>query len=271
MSGRWWRAYSRARHDPKLLKLSDKDFRWWFNLVCVAADNGGALPYIRDLAAEFRTSEQTITVAIERLRLAGLFEIEGEPGPDVRYIAHNWNVLQYVSDSSSNRVKRFRERQLNDDETFQKRPQRTETEAETETDSKKGNVGAIAPSPTVEAVEVFNALAAEHDWPKVQVLNTQRKRALDQCLKAVGGPVGWQTLLAKVTASDFLMGRTRRSDEHVNWRFDFDFLVKPKRYIKLMEGGYDNPAVSSNGSSGGLVADFARAADMLRDKQYSGL
>jgi hypothetical protein len=129
MSGRWWRAYSRARHDPKLLKLTDKDFRWWFNFLCVASENGGRLPFVRDLAAEFRTTEHAISVALDRLRVVhGLFEIEGEPGPDVVYVPHNWNVLQYVSDSSSNRVKQFRERQRNVSVT----PSESETEAETE-------------------------------------------------------------------------------------------------------------------------------------------
>ncbi len=141
MSGRWWRAYSRARHDPKMLKLTDKDFRWWFNLVCVASDNDGVLPFIRDLAAEFRTTEHAITVAIERLRVAGLFDIKGEPGPDVRYSPHNWNGLQYKTDVSTGRVKQFRERQRNVSVT----PSETETEAET--DSVALATGAEAPDP----------------------------------------------------------------------------------------------------------------------------
>lgn len=239
MSGRWWRAYSRARHDPKLLKLSDRDFRWWFNFVCVAADNDGRMPYVRDLAAEFRTSEHTIAVAIERLRCAGLFEIDGEPGPDVQYVPHNWNGLQYKNDVSTDRVKRFRKRR----ETVSETPSESEadTEADTEQKVEKGKSGAVAPSPLVaDAVARFNSAAAEHDWPIVQSMNATRKKALTGCLKAVGGIDGWQAMLAKVTASDFLMGRTARSDDHAHWRFTFDFLLMPKRYIKIMEGGYDN-------------------------------
>lgn len=145
MSGRWWRAYSRARHEPKLLKLSDKDFRWWFNLLCVASERGGKLPFIRDLAAEFRVSENVIAVAIERLRLAGLFEIEGEPGADVIYVPHNWNVLQYVSDSSSNRVKQFRERRRNVSETPSENRDREQS-------SEANASGAAAPGDPVKAL-----------------------------------------------------------------------------------------------------------------------
>lgn len=100
--------------------------------------------------------------------------------------------------------------------------------------------GAVAPSPTAEAVDLFNHAAADHDWPQVQSMNPSRTRALTGCLKSIGGIEGWQTLLAKVMASDFLMGRTARADDHANWRFTFDFLLMPKRYTKIMEGGYDN-------------------------------
>lgn len=128
MSGRWWRAYNRARHDPKLLKLSDRHFRWWFNLVCVAADNDGVLQSHADLAVEFRTSATAMTQALDALVTAGLLEHD-EAG--IR--PHNWNGLQYVSDSSSNRVKQFRERQRNVSETT------SESETEADTESKKDN------------------------------------------------------------------------------------------------------------------------------------
>lgn len=141
--------------------------------------------------------------------------------------------------------------------SLEKRREEIEKREETE----KREVGAVAPSPTAEAVEIFNRMAAEHDWPQVQVLNPTRRTALVNCLKAIGGIEGWQTLLAKALASDFLMGRTKRSDEHANWRFDFDFLVKPKRYIKLMEGGYDNPRNGPVQGKSGLSAALAGLAD----------
>jgi len=136
MSGRWWRAYSRARHDPKLLKLTDKHFRWWFNLVCVASENGGTLPPHADLAVEFRVSGKVMTDILDALVASGLLD-HTEAG--IR--PHNWNVLQYVSDSSSNRVKQFRERQRNVSVT----PSETETEADTEkTSPPNGGEGAPA-------------------------------------------------------------------------------------------------------------------------------
>lgn len=129
MSGRWWRAYSRARHDPKLLRLTDKDFRWWFNLICVAADNGGVLPSIVNLAVEFRCNERALQISVARLQEAGLLDVT-----ETGLKPHNWNGLQYISDVSTERVKRFRKRH----ETVSETPSETEsdTEADTETEKK---------------------------------------------------------------------------------------------------------------------------------------
>lgn len=103
MSGRWWRAYGRARHDPKLLKLSDKHHRWWFDLVCVASDNGGTLPSHADLAAEFRVTGKAMTEILDALIAGGLFDHD-ETG--IR--PHNWDGLQFLSDNGAERVRRHR-------------------------------------------------------------------------------------------------------------------------------------------------------------------
>lgn len=143
MSGRWWRAYSRARHDPKLLKLTDRQFRWWFNLVCAAADNDGVLPDHADLAVEFRVSGVAMTKALDELIAAGLFDHD-ETG--IR--PHNWNGLQYKSDVSNERVKRFRERHRNGECNVTETPSESEADTETDSDTKANAlVGAPAPKP----------------------------------------------------------------------------------------------------------------------------
>lgn len=136
MSGRWWRAYSRARHDPKLLKLTDKQFRWWFSLVSVAADNDGLLPSHEDLAVEFRVSGKVMTEALDALVAAGLLDHD-ETG--IR--PHNWDALQYKSDTSADRMRRLRERQrdVTSDEpcdvTSPVTVTRSESESESETEA----------------------------------------------------------------------------------------------------------------------------------------
>lgn len=106
---RWWRAYTAARHDPKLLRLSDKHFRWWFNMLCLAGEHEGRLPSITDMAAEFRMSPKAMKQIVATLMDAGLLE---EVEHDT-YEPHNWASRQFKSDVSSERVKRHRERQRN--------------------------------------------------------------------------------------------------------------------------------------------------------------
>jgi hypothetical protein len=138
MSGRWWRAYNGARHDAKLLRLSDKHFRWWFNLICVAAERDGYLPDHADLCAEFRTSAKAMTEILDALVAARLFDHD-ETG--IR--AHNWNERQYKSDVSNERVKRYRERQRNAECNVTETPSENRVQiTDTETDKL---VGADAP------------------------------------------------------------------------------------------------------------------------------
>lgn len=127
MSGRWWRAYERSRHDPKLLKLSDRDFRGWYLVVCTASAYGGTLPPLADLAIEIRRSEDATSKLLATLNAAALLDEN-----DGRYMPHNWNGLQYKSDVSNERVKRFRQRQCNVTET----PSESETDTEADTEKK---------------------------------------------------------------------------------------------------------------------------------------
>lgn len=81
-----------------------------------------------------------------------------------------------------------------------------------------------------EAVNKYNSIGLA----KVQKLSQSRKSKLSQRLKDCGGMEGWVACLEKVKSSDFLMGRTK------NWRADFDFIITDNKFIKIMEGAYDN-------------------------------
>lgn len=222
MSGRWWRAYSRARHDAKLLKLTDKQFRWWFNLVCVASENGGTLPPHADLSAEFRVSGKTTTKMLDDLIAAGLFDHSDE---GIR--PHNWNTLQYVSDSSSNRVKQFRERHRNVSVT----PSESETEPDTEpevTTTRTVEAGAAA------AFAAYQQSAEQHGWPNPQFMNSTRRYAIEERLRECGGLEGWNAALDAASTAEFLKGTDGRCQR---W-FDLDWLLKPQNFTRLMEGRY---------------------------------
>ncbi len=125
MSSHWWRAYDEAVDDPKLLLLSDRAHRAWFNLMCLASIGGGRLPERKVIELKLRLSASKTKAVLDELIEAGLLDQD-----DVGLAPHNWNGRQYKSDVSTERVKRFREQQRNVSETPpENRIQKPETES----------------------------------------------------------------------------------------------------------------------------------------------
>lgn len=109
---RWWRAYDGAVDHAKLLLLSDRQHRAWFNLMCVVSENGGALPDIKVVAVKLRMSQAKVAGLVAELRDARLFdEVDGQIVP------HNWNRRQFRTDvtdpTNADRQQRFRDRHRN--------------------------------------------------------------------------------------------------------------------------------------------------------------
>jgi len=102
---RWFRAYDEALDDPKIQRLSDALFKTWFNLLCLASRNNGALPEVSEIAFALRLSEKDAGKRIGELIESGLIDRDGET-----LRPHNWNHRQFSSDVSNERVKRHRER-----------------------------------------------------------------------------------------------------------------------------------------------------------------
>lgn len=139
---RWWRAYDEAVDDPKLLLLSDKQHRAWFNLMCVASANGGVLPSEAVIGVKLRLAPAKVTAILSDLTAAGLLDKAG----DGTFIPHNWNGRQYKSDVSTERVKTFRERSRNVKRNVSVTPPETENrKTETESNSEANASGADAP------------------------------------------------------------------------------------------------------------------------------
>jgi hypothetical protein len=124
----WFRFYTEVLNDPKILRLTDKEFRTWVLTLCVAAENDGKI-CTDDLAIQLRMPEAKTSQLFDSLVVRGLLH-ETEDGCAE---PHNWKVRQYKSDVSTVRVKRFRERH----ETVSETPPDTEAEQKqirTETD-----------------------------------------------------------------------------------------------------------------------------------------
>jgi hypothetical protein len=98
------------------------------------------------------------------------------------------------------------------------------------------------------AVSRYNAAAEKAGWPKVQKLSAARSKKLKARLKDCDGLPGWEAVLRKAFASDFLRGRSRDP-----WTaFAFDWLVTAGNFTKVMEGNYDNRDHKPNAAAGSV-------------------
>ncbi len=136
----WLRLYDTILDDPKIQMLSDRAFRMLVNLWCLAKRNGGKLTDdLNSLAFSLRMPTGKVRDTMQALISAKLID-RIEHG----YEPHEWNIHQYQSDVSTERVKRFRERSKKPDETVTETPPDTDSEPETESEQKEvGSATAI--------------------------------------------------------------------------------------------------------------------------------
>lgn len=116
----WVRLYRDSLHNPKIVSLSDRLHRVWHNCLLIA-DDAGTLPSMRDIACHLR---MTITEAEQSiLDLVELELIDAEAISAERvYTLHDWTTHQYVSDLSTDRVRKYRDKSKKErDETAMKR------------------------------------------------------------------------------------------------------------------------------------------------------
>lgn len=102
----WFRMYVDMLNSAKVQILEPKTFKAWVNILCIVSNNDGVLPEtLHETAFLLRVTEDELNVIIEELLYNGLLEED-----DGIYSPHNWNDRQYKSDSSYERVRKYREK-----------------------------------------------------------------------------------------------------------------------------------------------------------------
>lgn len=222
---RWFRFHADAMRNPKVGRLSDKEFRLWVELLCVAADNDGLIPCLDDLKHVLKRRLDHLSTGVDRLISVGLIECL-EDG----YAPHDWNKSQYKSDVSTDRVKKHREKR-NVSET----PPDTDTDTETETykEPKGSSASEDAPLTASELLNDWNELAGELGLPKAEAMSKARKAAFLARCREFPGLEPWRRAFASIRGSPFLRGQNDKG-----WKADIDFLLQAKSFTKLIEGSY---------------------------------
>lgn len=124
---RWFRFYAAAMRNPKVVGLSDKDFRLWVGLMAIASENDGTIPGDDTLKTLLGLRYDHLKSGLSRLISAALIDVI-----DGGYEPHNWRKHQYKSDTSTERVKKYRS-----ERNVSKALRETAPEAEADTDSIK--------------------------------------------------------------------------------------------------------------------------------------
>jgi len=106
---KWFRLYDEIPEDPKMIQLSDQEFRVWIYLLC--ALNKQSLrgycsvinPVLKIIRGAMNTRLRSVLNAIDKLESLGMVKRNSE---SLQII--NWDKRQYKSDDVAERVKRYR-------------------------------------------------------------------------------------------------------------------------------------------------------------------
>jgi len=249
---RWFRLYDDTLNDPKILKLSDRTYRVWIGILCVASKNDGALPPFEDMALMLRMKPEKFQPELEKLITAGLIDHD-----DNGLRPHNWQGRQYKSDVSTERVKRFRNGGRNVSETPPETEQSTDTEAE-----KKESAALRAPPAPSPAVlrETKKRAKARAPLPDLWAISdVERAYAKDR-----GFADGQIASMATAFENHHRAKGSLMADWTAAWRTWCENEIKYNRGNGNGFGGSRPLQNAGNGNSGSVVAAAGRLRERLR-------
>jgi hypothetical protein len=186
---RWFRSHASKLNSPKVQRLSDKLYRAWDSLLCVACEFDGVLPPVADTAFMLRKSEKETTALVDQLLDRGFF-VKTERGIE----PHDWNEWQYKSDVSTDRVQRFRKRQRNVSLSVTGNVPETPSESETDTETDSSVPNGTGGKPPDVATVIFGqgrqwlqSSTGKSDGECRKLLGRWRQKSGDEALIAALG------------------------------------------------------------------------------------
>jgi hypothetical protein len=136
MANPWFRLYSEFAHDPKIQMLPEAMQRRYVMLMCLRCSETLETLHETEIAFQLRLSEAEL-IETKQLFVSKNFI-------DKQWNLLNWDKRQFVSDSSTMRVRKYRDKKKqpsNADETLQKRQSNAvDTDTDTEQKHKKTTV-----------------------------------------------------------------------------------------------------------------------------------
>lgn len=128
MSNSWFRFYNEVLNDPKVQNLEEWIFKIWINCLCVASLYDGRLGTLHDVSFALRETKERVSLAFHTL-----IEFRFIVTIDETFHMRSWNKRQYISDSSTERVRKYRKRFKNVTVT----PPDSDSDSDSEVDTKE--------------------------------------------------------------------------------------------------------------------------------------
>ena len=183
MANPWFRLYSEFAHDPKVQMLSEAMQRRYVMLLCLRCSEVLETLHETEIAFQLRLSTDELDET-KQLFISKNFI-------DKHWNLLNWDKRQFVSDSSTMRVAKHRNKKKqasNADETLQKRPSNAiDTDTDTDTDTEqiqKRTTSVATPSGVSDSVwQEFKSLRKAKKAPITQ-------RAID-AITIEANKAGW--------------------------------------------------------------------------------
>ena len=132
MAQPWLRLYRGTVNNPKLQRLGLEVVGFWTNCLCLS-DDDGRLPSVADIAWTMRLGETQVETFLATLQRNGLIVRVGNAGLRL----HDWDDHQKSSDSSTDRVRKFRQKRQKLNEAHDETPCNVSETAQIRVDTDK--------------------------------------------------------------------------------------------------------------------------------------
>lgn len=244
----WFRLYHEFATDHKIQMLSEADQRRYVMLLCLRCSNGDVTFQDAQIAFQLRISLEEWETTKKRFIEAKLID------RNARVI--NWEKRQYLSDSSTERVRKHRERlkqacnvsvtASNGQETVAVTPPDTETETDTDseadTDSKyREQVHSSAKRlriPVQDIIDLYHEVCLPHGRPPVRVISKKRVASIQRAWKASqhSQTLDWWRSYFTAAMSIPYMANGFSKQDGSHWKgADLDYLLQEKTIVKVVE------------------------------------
>lgn len=230
---KWFRAYADIVDDDKLRLLAFED-RWHFVALCALKCSGlldepDSPLRSRKIAVKLGVQVRELEEIARRLEEVGLIDKNLNPA--------KWNDLQYRSDTSTERVKKYREKQhRNGVQRFGNvsvTAQETDTDTESNSSNDERSSGDDPAQLRPEHVfEGYQGLAKDLGLTVPRDFSPERRQLVRG--RIAQHPLDdFLTVFARCRGSPFLRGDKDRTP------LTFDWLMKKANFLKTLEGNYE--------------------------------